>query len=164
MMQTLELPTFEEQRSKPHESELQQISLDRVLVVKKLTKVQCDTLNQIHSDYRSLETARYHCAASQTIASYPREEDERERIVSSHQAQLRSLASLEEIFEPHQIVVAQQLPQLDLSEYDLIISAGGDDSFKYVAQYVTNQYIVGYNTDSFQLGGTSAGGLLYFDQ
>jgi NAD kinase len=82
-----------------------------------------------------------------------------DRIYKSHQRQLESRRILqEEVFPSGRFCFRDELDHLHLSDYEMIVSLGGDNHFTYVAHHAESTKILGCNSDS----ATSIGALLSF--
>ncbi|TGK03884.1 NAD+ kinase [Leptospira semungkisensis] len=80
------------------------------------------------------------------------------RIYKSHQRQLQSREELKRIFPAGKFIFREELDNLDISRFDLVIALGGDNHFTYVAHHALENLVLGCNSDPE----TSVGALLSF--
>ena len=82
-----------------------------------------------------------------------------DRIFNSHLRQLESRRILqEEVFPTGKFCFRDELDHINPSDYEMIVSLGGDNHFTYVAHHAGSTKMVGCNSDS----ATSIGALLSF--
>jgi len=82
------------------------------------------------------------------------------KIFESHQRQKESLRALQKRLNGARYLHREELPHCDFSEFDCLISLGGDNHFVYVSQFADSRLkVIGINSDPL----TSSGALLYFD-
>ncbi|TGL58877.1 NAD+ kinase [Leptospira sarikeiensis] len=118
--------------------------IESVLVVIKRTKYELDL-----ESYGSLDELK-------RIASI--QNDSFTRVYESHQRQLQSREDLKLIFPHGRFIFREDLENIDISEYDLVIALGGDNHFTYVAHHALENLVLGCNSDP----STSVGALLSF--
>ncbi|WP_108930077.1 NAD(+)/NADH kinase [Leptospira johnsonii] len=81
-----------------------------------------------------------------------------ERIYQSHLRQLHSREELKHTFPNGKFIFREELENIDISGYDLVIALGGDNHFTYVAHHALDNLVLGCNSDPE----TSVGALLSF--
>ena len=120
--------------------------MDKVLIAIKKSKWERDLIR-----YGSSEVARNIYAVQHS--SY-------EKIHSSHLRQARANRLIQNAFPSARVAQREELPYLDMDEYDIVISVGGDNHFIYVSHFVSRKTpIIGVNSDPE----TSVGALLNFN-
>lgn len=120
-------------------------NIENILVVCKKTKYEVDTEN-----YKDLEQYRKICKI---------QNDCFDRVYHSHLRQLESRNILQNrVFPKGKFIFREGLDTINIDDYELIVSLGGDNHFTYVAHSVQDKFIMGVNSDPK----TSAGALLSF--
>ena len=117
--------------------------MKRFLVVVKRTKWERDLIR-----YGSAETAR---------KVYALQNDAYDRVFASHDRQKANLEALQAAL-PARYINRSELPFVAHSEYDFLVSFGGDNHFVYVSHFADHKPLLGLNSDP----ATSTGALLYF--
>jgi hypothetical protein len=137
-----------EVRRSPNPDEM--IELGQILVIGKSTKLDWDMKELGITSIG--EMGRYY--AAQGV--------DPQVVLDAHFSHLRSLVQFSEVFESDQFIQLDVTPPEKLAESidkaKLVVSLGGDDHFKSVASLVTDQIIVGVNSDPQR----SVGALLQF--
>ncbi|NCN11443.1 MAG: NAD+ kinase [Leptospira sp.] len=119
--------------------------ISRILVVQKKTKFELDM-----EIYSSLEEYKKICKLQNFLY---------DKIFQSHERQEQSREYLRKKVIPNaKFIFRDDLNSINLDEFDLIISLGGDNHFTFVAHQVSPKLILGLNSDP----DTSVGALLGF--
>jgi NAD kinase len=127
---------------KPGSSEVQLIELDRVLILRKESKVQYDMRQQ---GFGSDDELRQ-WYEEQGIADV-------ENLYARHDAHIRSVAELEELVGSDnsyvfgELTEAQRQDLIASNDFDLIVSLGGDDTAKDISRYIADKYFLILNSD-----------------
>lgn len=156
--------TQSEHRRKPANFEPEKIELDRVLILLKDSKIEYDQRSLGLSD-REAVLAAYR---EQGISG-----ERLDKIIDADHAHQSSISSLRDILgEPlaEQNVLRlndlsrSQLKNILTRNYQLIISAGGDDTAKSVARYIGSSYFAVLNTDpNNSVGALAINGRISFE-
>jgi len=80
-------------------------------------------------------------------------------VYASHERQLLSLEKIKRALPDAVFARREELERIDFSQFDLIVSLGGDNHFVYVSHFALHRPIAGINSDPQ----TSSGVLLNFD-
>ncbi len=107
---------------------------EKILIVKKLTKYEWDKF-------------RFKLDDDGVLAMYKKEGLNPDRILDSHKNQLNSLEKIKKLLPKSKIINRDNLRSMDLSNFDLIISYGGDNNFLQVAHNIKNHLVMGINSD-----------------
>jgi len=81
-----------------------------------------------------------------------------ERIHSSHIRQLQARDALKQALGNAEYIYREELTRVNFSDYDLVITLGGDNHFVHVSQFIKDTPVAGINSDPE----TSSGVLLHF--
>lgn len=120
--------------------------MNQALIVMKKTKYELD-----RNTYPDLEYYQKICLI---------QNDSFNKIHDSHLRQLESREILkQEVFPEGLFIFRDELDQLDLSKFGVIVALGGDNHFTYVAHHCKKNKILGCNSDIK----TSFGALLSFN-
>jgi NAD kinase len=118
----------------------------RILVVQKKTKFELDMEN-----YSSLDEYKRICSLQNHLF---------DRIYQSHQRQKLSREYLsKKVIPKASFIFRDDLNSIDLDQFDLVVSLGGDNHFTFVAHQVLPRLLLGCNSDT----DTSVGALLAFN-
>ncbi len=90
---------------------------------------------------------------------YQRQNRSYERVIAAHKRQKANLQRLREQLTEARFALRSELPFLQMNNFILAVSFGGDNHFVHVSQYVGQLPILGINSDPQ----SSTGALLYFD-
>ncbi len=107
---------------------------EKILIAKKLTKYEWDK-------------KRFKLDDSGVLAMYKKEGLNPDRILISHKSQLECLDKIRKLLPKSKIINRDDLKSIDLSNFDLIISYGGDNNFLQVVHNVKNHLVMGINSD-----------------
>ncbi|MBP7281535.1 MAG: NAD+ kinase [Leptospiraceae bacterium] len=119
--------------------------MNQALIVMKKTKYELDM-----NTYKDLDFYKKICLIQNNSF---------DKIYNSHLRQLKSREILkQEVFENGKFIFRDELENLDLSKFGIIVALGGDNHFTYVAHHCEKNRILGCNSDSE----TSFGALLAF--
>jgi len=117
----------------------------RALVVLKLSKWERDL-----TEYGSVEAVQ---------ELYRAQNNAYDKVYSSHVRQTEARDALRTALPRASFIQRDELPDLDLSRFDCVISLGGDNFFIFVSCYLEpDMPLLGINSDPW----TSQGALLYF--
>ncbi|MCE9499048.1 MAG: NAD+ kinase [Leptospira sp.] len=120
--------------------------IKKVLVVFKKTKYELDSERYSNPDF--------------LLKIYKIQNDCHDKVFQSHERQTQSREFIrKEVFPNGEFIFRDDLDRINLSNFELIVSHGGDNHFTYVAHYSLNHLILGCNSDSR----TSVGALLSFE-
>ncbi len=108
------------------------IPADKILIVTKQSKYE-------------YELKKFGLTHEQLCAKYSAEHANLKEILDSHQTQLAARAALAQRIPAHMMSMAELHDPI--THYELVISLGGDNSFIYVTNYVTNALVAGVNSD-----------------
>ena len=106
----------------------------RILIVPKKSKLQWDM-------------DRLGFAAGKLLARYRREGLDADRILASHERQMRALSRICGVVPGTPVVPQEKLSRAVVARADLIVALGGDNHFQYVSQFVQNEVMAGVNSD-----------------
>lgn len=129
-----------ERSREPRPSEPQRIDLERIVVVPKLSKFECDM-------------QRFGLGEADLIIKYEAEHAPVERILSSHYAQRQALDTLRRVFSPRQFCPRDDLSAEKVEGADLVIAHGGDNHFQFISHAITDGFILGVNSDPLRSEG-----------
>lgn len=123
---------------------------ERIFIVVKRTKWERDRVR-----YGSARTAKKIYGRQSSD-----EHDAFARVFAAHERQIANLEDLRAALPDARYIQREELPYLDHSGYDLLVSFGGDNHFVHVSHYLASgRAILGLNSDPE----TSTGALLYFN-
>lgn len=108
--------------------------VEKILIIPKRSKYQLD----MHL---------LNLTSEQLLKKYLLEGVNINTILESHKAQIEGLEKLKKYFAPNQFIYRDLLTKEKLLEYELIISYGGDNHYKYVSHFIENQLLLGINSD-----------------
>jgi len=105
----------------------------RILIVAKQSKYE-------------YERKKFELSHEEIIAKYSAERANLEAILQSHDGQLKTRLTLQELLPDARLIMMDQLKE-QILDYDMVISLGGDNSFIYVTHFIGNIPILGINSD-----------------
>jgi NAD kinase len=131
--------TPESSRS-PYREEPARITLDRIIVVSKQSKLEWD---------------QQHLGVSRAdlLEHYRREGINGEAIVQSHERQQQALRVVSSYLQPNQIVTRDQITPELAAKAELVIAIGGDNHLQYVSHFVRDGFFFGINSDPLKSEG-----------
>ena len=103
--------------------EAKPIPRDRILIVTKPSKIECDAKLLGVTIEEALDIQKQ------------RGEDW-QRIYNSHLQQMETRAEVLSKLSPEQVVFGRDLEHVDFSKYDVVVCLGGDNHFQYIAQNI----------------------------
>ena len=118
---------------------------ENILVVRKKSKFEWD-LERLGKTKEKLKK------------KYKTQDINLKEIFESHKRQMLSFKILQKYFNQNQFLFREHLDEINIKDYDLIISLGGDNHFQYITHYLKDTPILGINSDPK----TSRGELLYY--
>lgn len=113
---------------------MKKINLEDIIIVPKLSKFFYDQ-------------RRYHLKPDQLMARYKREGANAKVILESHLAQKKFLEELKQLVPKKNFLLRDKVSRYNLKKAKLVIAFGGDNHFLYLSQFITNQLLVGINSD-----------------
>lgn len=123
----------------PQKNEPTQIALNKVLVIEKQTKLE-----------RIVKDAGY-SGIDEAIASLESKGLEVDSLYQGYLSHKNSTQAMREIFDASQFLKVRSVDSEELirriNQADLIISAGGDDTLKDISRFISDQFILGLNSD-----------------
>ncbi|MEK6933919.1 MAG: hypothetical protein AABW75_03525 [Nanoarchaeota archaeon] len=106
----------------------------RILLVPKLTKVEWDM-------------KRLNLTEQELVKFYEKEGLNLERIFSSHKKQKESLEIIKKLLSRADHIDRDSLNKENISDYDIVISFGGDNHFQFVSHFIYDKPVLGINSD-----------------
>ncbi len=116
------------------------IDLEKVLVVRRLSRFE-------------LQQRELGCSEAELEAQYLQVGAGTNPILESHRYFMKQLHNLERVLGAARIVARENADASLLAKHDVIVSLGGDDHFKYVAQLVGDKMIAAVNSDPWRSDG-----------
>lgn len=110
-----------------------------------------------------LDMNKYHFTEDELIAKYKQEGTDAEEALSSYNKQMESISFAKTIFDSRQFVAWGDLTRKQVKNTGLVITLGGDNHFSYVSHFISNELIIGINSDPRSVPGGSEGALTYFN-
>jgi len=98
-----------------------------------------------HSKYE-YEIEKFKLTHDELVAKYSKEHANLDAIINSHDAQITARKKLQELMPSATLMRMHDLKE-QITDYDMIISFGGDNSFTYISHYVGNIPLAGINAD-----------------
>lgn len=95
----------------------------------------------------TLELERSGLSHLELMARYEERKEDVAALLGSHQRQEESLHALRKIFGPTQFIERDELTPESLRGAKAVIALGGDNHFQYVSHHVTDQLLIGVNSD-----------------
>ncbi|RIL12220.1 MAG: hypothetical protein DCC75_00845 [Proteobacteria bacterium] len=118
----------------PRAHEPQRVAKDEIVIVPKLTKIECDmvglklTFDQVLKRYEA-----------ENINPWP--------ILESHERQLEARQEVSGLLHPSQIVWRGELRPEQIRGAKAVIALGGDNHLQWVARWMVDGYMIGVNSD-----------------
>lgn len=122
------------------------LDLSEVVIARKLSILEYDM-------------KRYRLNEQEVLKKYQQMGADKERIINSHQRQLKSLQLVKKYLPQSPIIVGKVVDPKIFKKTEVVVCLGGDNYFQYIASFLSKQLIVGVNADSKE----SEGSILYFD-
>ncbi len=112
------------------------LDCSRILISKKLSILE----------YEMKKTGK---SQQELLDNYKKKGADWERILKSHQNQQRSLEKILRYFSNSKpaLIEGRQLTKKIAKKYSILISLGGDNHFLYVSHFLSDQYLIGVNSD-----------------
>jgi NAD kinase len=142
LLEKLDYSSSEEATRRPTATEPQRIAFERVLILRKESKVQYDMRKQGFESTAELRS----WYEEQGLVDV-------DGIFERHRAHLASVAELEGIVGDEHSYIFGALSEeerrllLSSNDFDLIVSLGGDDTAKDISRYISDQYFLILNSD-----------------
>lgn len=111
-----------------------------ILVIPKMTKLEFD----MH---------RLKLTEKDLLRFYKTGGVDSSKIIDSHNRQKESLGKLKDLLKGASFVERDRLTKDLASKYKLVISFGGDNHFSYLSHFISDQLMIGINSDSVRSDG-----------
>lgn len=93
------------------------------------------------------EMKSYGKSQEEILEKYSKEKANVDAILKSHEKQLTTRQLFTSVFSESSLIMLDEVPNVAVNLYDLVIILGGDNSFTYVSHFTHSTPILGINSD-----------------